>query len=475
MNAPWALFSTEIGLVALALTCLVLDLIFPDDAHRGQRLANTALAGIALLFLNLMFFRREVFGTALGTSFVQDGLSVYFKALFLLAGFFTVFMAGRYQKSLKRGHGEFILLILFALIGMSFLASANDLLLFFISLETLSVSLYIMVAYLRDKSASVEAGLKYVVLGALSTAVLVYGMSFMYGSTGSTSFTDIQARLAAGPVPKAFILGSVLVLSSLAFKIAAVPFHLWVPDVYEGAPTPVTAFLAIGSKAAGFAALIRLLGTVFAPEQEKLMLLFAILAALSILYGNLGAIPQGNIKRLLGYSSIGHAGYLLIGLAAFHGAGKEALLYYLLAYLFSTGAAFLVIVAVSDHLGDNISDYSGLARRSPLLAATMLLALLSLAGVPPLAGFFAKFYVLWAAVRSGLLWLAVIGIVNVVTALYYYLRIVKAMYLDKPLDALPIPVTPGQRLFQYFALFGILAIGIYQAPFVGFAASAFSK
>lgn len=476
MNAAWSLFGTEIGLVALALGCLVLDIFLPKDADHGKTLANTALAGLAALLVSLAFFQRHASGTAFGASFVQDSLSIFFKALFLLAGIFTVFMAGQYQKSLKRGHGEFILLILFALIGMSFLASSNDLLLFFIALETLSVSSYIMAAYLRDQSSSVEAGVKYVLLGALSTAVLVYGMSFIYGSTGSTSFADIQTKIAAGPVPKTFLFGSILVVSSLAFKIAAVPFHLWVPDVYEGAPTPVTAFLAIGSKAAGFAALVRLMSVVFVPQQEKLMLIFAVLSALTIIYGNLGAIPQGNIKRLLGYSSIGHAGYLLIGLAAFQGAGKEAVLFYLLSYLFSTGGVFLVVVAVSNYFAsDNISDYSGLAKRSPLLAATMLLSLLSLAGVPPLAGFFAKFYILWAAVRSGLLWLAVIGILNVITSLYYYLKIVKAMYLDKPWDASPIPVNPAQRLFQYFALLGILAIGIFQAPFVGFAASAFSR
>ena len=471
----WELFGTEIGLVALSLACLVLDLFLRDHASRGKVLANVALAGIALIFGHLVLFQKGLYGLALGSSFVQDGLSLFFKALFLLAGLFTVFMAGQYQKSLKRGHGEFILLILFALTGMAFLVSANDFLLFFIALETLSVSLYIMTAYLKDNAASIEAGVKYLVVGALSTAVFVYGLSFIYGSTGSTSFTTIAAKFVDGAVPKTFLLGGILVVCSLGFKIAAVPFQLWAPDVYEGAPTPVTAFLAIGSKAAGFAALVRLMTGILAPEAQKFALIFSVLSALTILYGNLGAIPQGNLKRLLGYSSIGHAGYLLIGLATFSDLGGQALLYYLLSYLFSTAGVFLVMVAVADHFpSDNISDYSGLARRSPLLAATMLLSLLSLAGVPPLAGFFAKFYLLWSAVKSGLLWLALVGILNVITSLYYYLRVVKAMYLEKPWDPAPLHVSRAQRVFQYFALLGILAIGIYQAPFVGFAASAFS-
>jgi len=266
----------------------------------------------------------------------------------------------------------------------------------------------------------------------------------------------------------------VLVVSSLAFKIAAFPFHAWAPDIYQGAPTPVTAFLSIGSKAAGFAALTRLLLTAFVPVEHYLIILFSVLSALTILYGNLGAIPQTNIKRLLGYSSIGHAGYLLMGLVAFNTFGKEALLYYLLAYLFSTGGAFLVIIAVSKHLKtDAISDYAGLSQRSPILAAGMLLALLSLAGIPPLAGFFAKFYILLAAAKSGFLWLTVIGALNVITGMYYYFKIVKVMYVDAPTDNTPLLVSPSVKAMQYFAMLGILALGIYQGPFVAWIQACF--
>jgi NADH-quinone oxidoreductase subunit N len=266
-----------------------------------------------------------------------------------------------------------------------------------------------------------------------------------------------------------------LITASLGFKIAAVPFHLWVPDVYQGAPTPVTAYLAIGSKAAGFAAFVRLLLTVFIPVEDKLTIVLSVLAGLTMFYGNLGAIPQTNIKRLLGYSSIGHAGYLLIGLAAFSHSGKEALLFYLLSYLISTAGAFLVIIALSRHLKtEEISEFAGLSQKSPLLAAGMLLSLLSLAGLPPLAGFFAKFYILWASVKAGLLWLAFIGIVNVAPSLYYYLKVVKAMYVDKPGQGAPIRVTLDQKMIQYFCIFGILLLGVYQGPFVKLAEAAFS-
>lgn len=474
LTIPWSLFRTEIGVVCLALGALVLDLFLKDNEKRGKTLAAIAMAGVAILFADLCFHWGN-FGASLGGSWIQDGVSFYFKMLFLLAAFFVLFMAREYQGQLKRGHEEFTLLILLALVGMVFLVSAGDFLLFFVSLETLTISMYVMTAYLRDKESSIEAGVKYLILGALSTAVFLYGLSFIYGSTGTTVYTGIQAKLTAmDQIPGSFIFGMILVVASLGFKIAAVPFQLWTPDIYEGAPTPVAAYLAIGSKVAGFAALVRLMSTVFWPVQQELVTLLAVLSGLTIFYGNLGAIPQKNIKRLLGYSSIGHAGYLLIGLATFYASGKEPLLYYLLSYIFSTGGAFLVLVAVSKYLKkDEISELAGLSQRSPVLAAGMLLALLSLAGVPPLGGFFAKFYLLWAAVESKLYWLALIGVLNVITSLYFYLKVVKVMYLDKPSDPVALHVPLHQKAMQYFAIAGILALGIWQGPFVELARAAF--
>ncbi len=470
-----SLLTTEIGLIALSLVCLVADILIAPGEKKGKTINSIGMSGVALLFLNQCFSWGR-FGPVLHGSLSMDGVSFFFKIIFLLAGFFVLFMAREYQGHLKRGHSEFTLLILFSLIGMTFLASASDFLLFFISLEIITVSLYIMTAYLRDENLSIEAGVKYLILGTLSTAVFLYGLSFIYGPAGSTSYAEIQKKLLLlGHLPISFRFGLVLVVSALGFKIAAVPFHLWVPDIYEGAPTPVTAYLAIGAKAAGFAALMRLMLTVFSPAREELTALFSVLSALTIIYGNLGAIPQTNLKRLLGYSSIGHAGYLLIGLAAFSHSGNEALLYYLLSYLFSTGGAFLVVIAVTKYSKtEEISELAGLSKKSPLLAAGMLLSLLSLAGIPPLAGFFAKFYLLWAGVKAGLLWLVLIGLLNVITSLYYYLKVVKWMYVDKPLSESLLPVGLGQKAMQYLSIFGILALGIYQKPFVKLAEMALS-
>lgn len=470
----WTVFQTEIGLVLLAMGALVFDILHPDDEKRGRTLAAVAMIGVAMLFFHGLTQWGD-FGAGAKGTLVQDGVSFFFKLVFLPAAFLALFMAREYQDRLKRGHEEFVLLILFALVGMVFVACAADLLLLFIALETVSVSMYVMTAYLRDRESSIEAGVKYVVLGALSTAVFLYGLSFLYGATGSTQYGAIAAAMADGPTP-AYLFGLLLVFSSLAFKIAAVPFHLWAPDVYEGAPAPVTAYLAIGSKAAGFAAIVRLASSAFAPAGGTLALLAAVIAALTIVYGNLGAIPQTNMKRLMGYSSIGHAGYLLIGLAAFPHSGREAMLVYLLSYLVSNGAVFLVIVfAGRTNPGDAIAGYAGLSRRSPLLAASMLLGLLSLAGVPPLAGFFAKFYLLWAGMKAELVWLVAIGVANVITSLYYYLKVVKVMYVDKPADETPIRLSLDQKVILYLMILGILVLGVYQGPFVRLAQAAFSS
>ena len=464
----------EFSLIGLTLLLLVLDIFIPKE-KKGVALANIAMVGLAGLFAFLPF-QWGHFGEFFSGTFEQDGVGLCFKALFLLAGFLTVFMAREYRSQLRRGRDEFVLLILFALIGMFFLVSANDFLLFFVALETLSISSYVMTAYLRDSRLSIEAGVKYLVMGALSTSIFLFGLSFIYGSTGHTSYAGIETALSTmTQLPISFMFGTVLVIASLGFKISAVPFQLWAPDIYQGAPTPVTAFLAIGSKAAGFAALVRLLLTIWAPAHAQLAVVFGMLSALTIIYGNLGAIPQTNIKRLMGYSSIGHAGYLLIGLAAFGQSGREALLFYLFSYLFSTGGVFLVLAALSSHMKtDEISELAGLSKRSPVLAAGMMLSLMSLAGVPPLSGFFAKFYLLWAGMKSGFFWLIVVGVLNVVTSLYYYLKIVKVLYVDEPKDLSALSVSFDQKAMQYFTMFGMVLLGIFQGPFVRIAERAFS-
>jgi len=471
VNFPVSLFVTELGAVACAVMLLLFDLFAKDGSKKNSFLIGLTLFGLA--GLEVLLWMNPVKGSALGGSFVQDELSIFFKKLFILAGFFTVAMIPGYAERLGKRVAEFILLILFALSGMLFLISAADFLLFFVALETVSVSFYILTAFRKKDDASTEAGVKYVILGALSTAIFLFGLSFIYGSTGSTLYGVIHGKLAEG-LTTPFLFGMALILCSLGFKIAAAPFHLWVPDIYQGAPTPVTAYLAIGSKTAGFAALVRILLSVV-PQNQQLTLALAWLAGATILYGNLGAIAQTNLKRLLGYSSIGHAGYLLIGLATFHSSGNEAVLYYLAAYLFATGGAFLVLVALSRFLkSDEISELAGLSHRSPLLAATLLICLLSLAGVPPLAGFFAKFFLLWSAIGSGFFALAAVGAANVVISLYFYLKVIRAAYVDPSCDSSTISPTLGEKTLLWTCIAGVLLLGIWQEPLVALIAKIFA-
>ena len=326
MNTLPILWS-EVGLAILALGIFIADIFIPSDEHREKIIFWTALGGLTLLFIGHCVWGAHA-ASAFEDSFIQDAFSFLFKALFYSAGFFTLCMAQGYSSRLQTGRVEFLLLILLALLGMMALVSANDFVLFFVAIELLSVSLYVMTAYLRDEEKSIEAGAKLLILGALSSVIFLFGLSFIYGSCGSTSFIAIhEFLLTKTAMPPAFIFGATLVVVSLGFKIAAVPFGFWAPDVYEGAPAPVTGFLSMGSKIAAVAALMRLLSTIFVPLESKLIWVFAIFAALSIIYGNFGAIAQKNLKRLLGYSSIGHTGYLLVGLAAWKESGSEAMLY----------------------------------------------------------------------------------------------------------------------------------------------------
>ena len=398
---------------------------------------------------------------------VGDQFAAYFKGLFLLTAVVVVFMMRLYQRHLPDSPGAFYMLLYTAVLGCLVLASVNDLLMLFIGLELLTFSLYIMAAYLKTDARSIEAGMKYLILGSVSSGFLVYGIALLYGATGTTRFPEIAAAFASAPVSATALAGCVLVLAGLGFKIAAVPFHLWLPDVYEGAPTPVVAFLSVGSKMAGVVALMRLLTGPLAPLEPLWGDLLAALSAATMLYGNLGAIAQTNIKRLLGYSSIGHAGYLLLGLSTATAMGLEGVSYYLLAYLFSTLAVFLVVVAATDAVGgESLEHYNGLSRRAPLLAAGLFVGLLSLAGVPPLAGFAGKLLVLLAGAERGRLWLVAVGAVNVAISLYYYLLVVKRMYLDKPSRPEAFQTDGVTRLVLISLLAGILAIGIVQAPFL---------
>ena len=425
----WPVIAMECWVVGLALAVLVADLCLP--VTRKYYLGWLTLAGLAGLFI-LWLAQSALADRAFGGMVVADSFSYYFRGLFVGTAIFVTLMTQETMQRAARlpaapfgvaaqagGQGEFYLLLLSALLGMLFLSATHDLLLLFVALELLTFSLYVMTAYLRADPRSIEAGLKYLILGSVSSGFLVYGISFLYGMTGSTRFDALRHLAMTQPLDTGVLFGFLLVLSGLGFKVASVPFHLWVPDVYEGAPTPVAAYLSVGSKAAGMAVLLRFVLGVFGAASAMWVTLLAALAAMTMCYGNLAAIPQTNIKRLLGYSSIGHVGYLLMGVAASSTLGAAAILYYLLAYLFTNLCVFLVVVIVGRHThSDRLEDYAGLAQRSPLLGCALFVSLLSLAGVPPLGGFVGKFLLLMATVQSGLFWLAVIGGINVVISLY---------------------------------------------------------
>lgn len=461
----WGLLTVELGVCAWILIMLGADVMVP--AARKSSLWITALAGIALCAVLLAHQQPLWTGQTFQRMFVVDPFAGWFKALFLLTAAIVVVMTREFHRHLSEHLGAFYMLLFTALLGMLTLASMNDLLLLFLGLELLTFSLYIMAAYLKTDARAVEAGMKYLILGSVSSGFLVYGIALLYGVAGSTSFPVIRAALANDTGSMAAQAGLILIMAGLGFKIAAVPFHLWVPDVYQGAPTPVVALLSVGSKMAGMVAILRVVYGVFMPLQGVWTSIFAVLSAATMLYGNLAAIPQTNIKRLLGYSSIGHAGYLLMGIATGSLQGVQAVAYYLLAYLFSNLTVFLVVIAASDAIGgDALDDYCGLSKRSGVLAGAMFIGLLSLAGVPPLAGFVGKLLVLLAAMQSHRLWLVVIGAVNVAISLYYYLMIVKRMYLDAPRIAAPIQVSLLTKITLGVLVLGILTVGIVQEPFL---------
>ncbi|HXI50833.1 MAG TPA: NADH-quinone oxidoreductase subunit N, partial [Candidatus Saccharimonadales bacterium] len=452
MQSDLSVLQLEIGVLVLALGVLLLDLwLPPEDKHK---LGYAAIVGVGLILLST-FFRSPFFMTfragevvyhqpilACGQSFVLDDLAMFFKRFFLLAAVLVLLMATEFRSKLGTGLSEFYSLILFALAGMMFAASANDFPMLFVSIELITVTFYILTSFQRNRLISLEAGIKYLILGALSSAFMVFGIAFIYGASGTMSFVELLDKagpLAGKPI---FLMGLLLLLAGLAFKIAAFPLQIWAPDVYQGAPAPVTAFLAVGSKAAGFVLLLRVLFHALPMELvARWKGLLMAMSAVTILYGSLCAIPQRNLKRLLGYSSIANAGYLLLGIAALSGAGQAAVLYYLGGYLFTVLAAFTVICLVLAAAEiEDLSALAGLHQRSPLLAGAMTLAMVSLAGIPPLAGFFGKFLLFKAAIEQGpsYYWLIGVAIVGVVISLYYYFGVIRAIYwANEPADLSP--------------------------------------
>ena len=449
----------ELVLTGGALAVLVADVLLP----RGSRMLSwITLLAIAATAVALHPFRATHMEVA-GGLIAVDGFAWFFKLVFLLAAALTVLMSARYLEVEGASPGEYYFLILCATLGMMFMAGGIDLITIFIGLETMAISFYILAGFIKPNQRSNEAAVKYFLLGAFSLGILLYGMSLMYGVAGQTSLRKMATVFAGQEHDPRLLLAVILVVAGMGFKIAAVPFHMWAPDVYEGAPTPVTAFLSVGSKAASFAMLLRIFLEGLPVMKGHWQLLFEVLAIATMTIGNLGALTQSNLKRMLAYSSIAHAGYVLIGVVAGTPRGVAATLIYLSIYAFMQLGAFAVIVMMrrQDVAGDELKDFSGLSARHPLAAFAMLLFMLSLGGIPPTAGFMGKFWLFSAAIDAGYVWLAVIGVLNSAISLYYYIRIVVFMYLKPPTDASEPKTNPAMALTLAVAVAATLVIGLY--------------
>ncbi len=463
----FAIFGVESLLGLLGLVLIVTDLLVGKGRLTGPATAVRTLAfgGLVAIFAWSFVLEPGAEG-ALGT---LDSFALFFKRFFLATAVATLGVAAPYEDRLSAGRAEFPTLLVFTTLGMCLLSSANDFVTLFVGLELVTVVLFLMAAYRPQLPRSIEAGIKFVVIGALSAAFMVYGIAFVYGTTGSFEFSQISAVInAQESLPAGLKFGLLMVLVGLGFKLGAVPFHIWIPDVYQGAPTPTTAFLSVGSKAVGVVLLMRLVYTVMGPAAAQWTTVLAGLAALTLLMGGLGAIPQTELKRFLGYSGISHAGFLLVALATHSEASAGAILFYVVTYLFANMAAFLVIVIVSRTDDDNHMDrINGLANRSPFLALVLTTSMLSLAGVPPFAGFFAKFMVLRAAVAEpALVWLVAFSLLMAVTSLYYYLCILKRIYMRDAVDTGFLEISGGARLLLLLCMLAVFAFGIYQQPLV---------
>jgi len=468
--------------IFLAVAGFVVLLLGIPMGRRGVRpLTLIGVASLAVTAMLVWLVGRPVDGpeAILGGMLVVDGMAVFFQLLMLASSAVALVMAAGFLERSRYGGGEFVSLVLFATLGTMIMASGGNLASLYVGLELMALSVYVLVGYFKLEVKSNEAAVKYFVLGAASSAILLYGISLVYGSLGTLDLEEIHASLVAVPSANPMlVLGIVLVGFGMLFKVAAVPFHVWTPDAYEGAPTPVTAFISVAPKAAAFAMFMRLFLGAFAPEVEYWRMVLWVAAAATMIYGNVAALTQNNVKRMLAYSSIAHAGYALMGLVAANQTGAWALLVYMLIYSFMNLGAFgfVILLESKGYAGEEIADYAGLARRHPAAALGMLIFMLALAGIPPTAGFMGKLYLFAAAVEGGYIVLTVIAVVMSAVSLYYYFRIVAQMYMH---DGLEEGVVPAELLRDRWtgAMIAVcvvitLAVGIYPAPVVGWAKNA---
>ena len=458
-----AVVMPEIILSVVAMVLLLVNVFVPGK-NKGY-LGLLSLIGLAVTAASAVSgWGPSV--TAFDGAVVQDNFAIFFKVIFLISAALAILISDRYMVQEECNQGELYPLILFATIGMMLMASGTDMMVIFLGLELLSVCLYVLAGFNRDNLKSNEAGLKYFLLGAFSTGFLLYGMALTYGATGTTKLMTIFANVKANPDIVAnpiFVVGMLLIAVGFSFKIAAAPFHMWTPDVYEGAPTPVTAFMSAGPKAAGFAAFIRVMVFAFPMLKGHWTDLLWILAVLTMTVGNVIALSQDNIKRMLAYSSIAHAGYALVGFTACNAEGAAGILFYMLSYAFMNIGAFAVIVLIGKkgEKNGNVQDFAGLAFKKPLLAAVFSVFLFSLAGIPPTAGFIGKFYLFSAAIKSGYVGLAIIGVLNSAASVYYYLRVMVFMYMKDPTEEFDwAGATPSIAICLLLTVGATLVLGI---------------
>jgi len=465
------LLSPAISIGGLAIAVILLDLFL----KRKKVLAAVSVVGLTIpVALTLALWGRSE--TSFNGMLVVDKFSLFFNLLFIGCAALVILSSTDYVSKFRHFQGEYYALVLLAAMGMMLMASTGDLIPIYVALELTGISLYALTGFLKDPKSS-EAAIKYLLLGAVASAVLLFGMAMVFGITGTTNLREIADVIPVGDLldTPALLMGIVLLVAGFGFKIATIPFQMWVPDVYEGAPTPITAYLSVASKAAGFAVILRVFYEALGPVSMDWDMMFAVLAAVTMTIGNLVAISQTNIKRMLGYSSIAQAGYMMMGLAVVTNLGNSALVFFLVAYALTNLGAFIAIIAISNKIdSDQIGDYSGMARRAPILALALAFCLISLTGIPPTGGFIAKIYIFNAAASYDMTWLVIIAVVNSVISAYYYLRVVKVMYLGDPLSEEKVPSSVPLRVALSLACLGVLFLGIYPWALLKVAESAVS-
>jgi NADH-quinone oxidoreductase subunit N len=467
----WSVIGPELILSLMAMLLLLVNVLAKKAA--GGVIPYLSLAGVIIA----LFFCISLWGQsqyAFNRMVVQDNYSLFFKIIFLITAGLSILMSIRFLKREGFEYGEYYVLLLFATVGMMLMASAADLIIIFLGLETFSLAIYVLAGFFRTQPKSNEASLKYFLLGAFSTGFLLYGIALIYGATGTTHLKGIyqfvsKIHFLTDPL---LLIGMGLLIVGFGFKVASVPFHMWTPDVYEGAPTSVTAFMSVGAKAAGFAAFLRVFLYSMSSLQADWVWILWVLAVLTMTLGNLVAIAQKNIKRMLAYSSIAHAGYILVAMVAASELSTASILYYLLAYAFMNLGAFGVVILYGRKGEENIliNDYSGMASKYPLLAAGMAIFMFSLAGIPPTAGFVGKFYIFSAAIKAGYIGLAIIGVLNSALSVYFYLRVTVMMYMRNPeKEQAPLEMCPALVVALVIAVFGTLQMGIIPSQYLNLA------